>query len=262
MFFQQNNGVHGSKEAKGSCDPLRYGAPFKKLLFSSMCIHWISCACPGSMTSSPGASFLEQLTEKAARHAALLDCLAESAVLYRLEADVQRVLLENAEKLAVALALLNLQASLQAAAAQGQQGAEFELMLQVLHHAGQISGSRGGGAGAGTELLQPLELFYAQPSISMPALLQVSAQVGPLRVLVQDEPWWAACRAAIDCCTDGLQWRTRRVTTLLRLDTAVGSGYTGTCNASCKSAVRLPSPATCRRWQRQRSRSRAMQRLG
>jgi hypothetical protein len=45
--------------------------------------------------SAPGASFAEQLTEKASRHSTLLSCLSESGVLHSLEPEVQvRLLLE------------------------------------------------------------------------------------------------------------------------------------------------------------------------
>lgn len=54
---------------------------------------------------------------------------------------------------------------------------------QVLKRAGELSsvaaasaaagGDGGGGASGAAEVLQPLELFYARPSSSAPALLQV-----------------------------------------------------------------------------------------
>ncbi len=69
-------------------------------------------ASSGSVAAAqPGASFAEQLAEKGSRHAMLLACLAESAVLHRLAPEVQRVLLDNAEKLEVATSLLGLQVS-------------------------------------------------------------------------------------------------------------------------------------------------------
>jgi hypothetical protein len=65
-------------------------------------------AGPRGGAGLPGASFAEQLSEKGSRHSMLLACLSESGVLHRLVPEVQRTLLDNAEKLEVVTALLRL----------------------------------------------------------------------------------------------------------------------------------------------------------
>eukprot|EP00955_Chlamydomonas_euryale_P024530 258521-Chlamydomonas_euryale.AAC.1 len=47
---------------------------------------WTEAAVAGAV---PGASFMEQLSEKVSRHSLLLTCLSESGVLHSLEPEVQ-----------------------------------------------------------------------------------------------------------------------------------------------------------------------------
>ncbi|GAX78191.1 hypothetical protein CEUSTIGMA_g5633.t1 [Chlamydomonas eustigma] len=119
----------------------------------------------------PGASFAEQLSEKGSRHSMLLACLSESGVLHRLVPQVQRVLLDNAEKLEVVTSLLRLLQAYQQQSS-SYQGPEVVLLMKVLQHAGQLSSNAAASASStGEALMEPFELFCARPTLSASAVL-------------------------------------------------------------------------------------------
>mmetsp|Transcript_19311 Transcript_19311/g.41732 ORF Transcript_19311/g.41732 Transcript_19311/m.41732 type:complete len:1007 (-) Transcript_19311:157-3177(-) len=116
-------------------------------------------AAGGAAATTGGVTFTEHLAEKEARHNMLLACLAEGGILHRLPPSVQGVLLENAEKLAVASAMLQMHD-------EAEQD-RTKVSKQLMNRAGQLSSS-----GSGAEVLGPTEMFFARPSISTPALIQ------------------------------------------------------------------------------------------
>eukprot|EP00955_Chlamydomonas_euryale_P024531 258521-Chlamydomonas_euryale.AAC.2 len=80
------------------------------------------------------------------------------------------VLLANAEHLAAATALLQLQME------QPSGSEDAALMALVLSRAGALGSADHYGPGDSADVLTPLELFYARPSHSVPALLRALAE--------------------------------------------------------------------------------------
>ncbi|GIL70998.1 hypothetical protein Vretimale_4080 [Volvox reticuliferus] len=126
----------------------------------------------------------EQLADKEFRHSLLLRCLFESGTLQLLSPGVRRVLIENADKLAVVSDLQKLQARQRGmpVGTQRQDNPQVcvplsldrdlvalkaeALLSQLVAEAGRESSSRE------YEVLTPSEIFYARPSASVDRLLE------------------------------------------------------------------------------------------
>uniref|UniRef100_A0A7S3VQF7 Nucleoporin Nup133/Nup155-like N-terminal domain-containing protein n=1 Tax=Dunaliella tertiolecta TaxID=3047 RepID=A0A7S3VQF7_DUNTE len=160
--------------ALASSDNMQVFASYSTGLVDMMPKQWAL----GGLSSTGGGSIAgglmaQLLAEKEAKHALLLQCLGDGGMLHSLPKDVLRVILENAEKLAVASSVLALHMQVQAEQreAEGMEGYE-PLIIQVIHAAGLLT------TVSASEPLPPQELFYARPSASIPRLLQALGSAG------------------------------------------------------------------------------------
>ncbi|GLI58606.1 hypothetical protein VaNZ11_000337 [Volvox africanus] len=161
-------------------------ADYSTQLLDQLPKQWASGSTTTAMMKGGGVplTVAEQLADKEFRHSLLLRCLFESGTLPLLSPRVRRVLIENADKLAVVLDLQKLQARQRGipVASQRQDRPQVALPLsldrdlvavkaeallsQLVAEAGRESSSRE------YEVLTPSEIFYARPSASVDRLLE------------------------------------------------------------------------------------------